>query len=744
MSLRLTGIANFRQEAVHGFVSAGMNAFRLSSALLFALGFASLQAASLPESRKIDELLALGWQKAGVKPNPAASDEVLVRRLYLDIVGRIPSVEETQAYLTSSDPEKRSKLIDSLLGSTGHTSHMFNYWADVLRLSDNVKGRLTAEAYEEWLKKQLHANTPYDQMVRNLLTTDGGVWDSGSIGFWQRDENKLDHLAYTVQVFLGTSIVCAQCHDHPFDKWTQMDYYHMAAFTWGMDTKSRGFEVIKKSRAPEIDKAALKTMDKKERKEYLAKLQAGKKYAESEVSREDMQKVKQAMQDVMKPLRYTSAQWEEGKLPALPHDYKYTNAKPGDKVTPKAMFGPESPVKEGQSTIATFAGWMTSPENPRFTTVIANRMWKKAFGLGLIEPVDQLTDSTVAANPALMEYLTQLMIEKKYALKDFLRVLYNTDAYQLAATAQEVPAGEVYHFTGPILRRMSAEQIWDSLVTVTRGNMDDAVDDDNVRLHQYLDDLSMFLGTLRDKGAQGIVEIARQNADRLTANREKLANMQKQLAEAKKNGTESTVDVKAISREAQQLRRETERDFLIALVGEERADDLRQGYKAKQNTPKRPQIDPKLLASMTKEQRREFIKNAAKVGGGKDGLSLASRASEQQSPAKAGTFLRTFGQSDRELIENASTDASVPQALALINGPVLDALTSPGSKLSQSLQTATTTEEKLEAVYEALLSRAPSADEKAVLKQVSTERGEKAVADVLHALITGSQFLFVQ
>jgi hypothetical protein len=371
-------------------------------------------------------------------------------------------------------------------------------------------------------------------------------------------------------------------------------------------------------------------------------------------------------------------------------------------------------------------------------------MWKKAFGLGLIEPVDQMTDSTVAANPALMEYLTQLMIENKYALKDFLRVLYNTDAYQRAATTQEVPAGEVYHFTGPILRRMSAEQIWDSLVTLTRGNMDDAVDDENIRLHQYLDDLAMFLGTLRDKGAQGIVEIARQNADRLTANREKLANMQKQLAEAKKNGSESSIDVKAIIREAQQLRRETERDFLIALVGEDRAADLRQGYKAKQDSPKRPQIDPKLLASMTMEQRREFIKNAAKAGGGKDGLSLASRASEQQSPAKAGTFLRTFGQSDRELIENASTDASVPQALALINGPVLDALTSPVSKLSESLQTASTTEEKIEMLYEALLSRAPTGDEKAIANQVVTERGEKAVADVLHALITGSQFLFVQ
>ncbi|MDP1591463.1 MAG: DUF1549 domain-containing protein, partial [Prosthecobacter sp.] len=202
-----------------------MNAPRLLLACL-TLTAATLNAAMLPESQKIDQLLAKGWEKAGVKPNPPASDDVLVRRLYLDIAGRIPTVEEAAAYMKSRDPQKRTKLIDTLLASDGHTSHMFNYWADILRLSDNVKGRLTAEAYEEWLKKQIKANVPYDQFVKNLLTTDGGVWDSGSIGFWQRDENKLDHLAYTVQVFLGTSIVCAQCHNHPFDKWTQMDYYH--------------------------------------------------------------------------------------------------------------------------------------------------------------------------------------------------------------------------------------------------------------------------------------------------------------------------------------------------------------------------------------------------------------------------------------------------------------------------------------------------------------------------------------
>lgn len=727
-----------------------MNAPLLTSALLVTLGLGSLSASSLPESQKIDQLLAKDWQKNGLKPNPPASDEVLVRRLYLDIAGRIPTVEESQAYLKSSDPQKRAKLIDTLLASDGYTSNMFNYWADILRLSDNVKGRLAAEAYEEWLKKQIKDNTPYDQMVRNLLTTDGGVWDSGSIGFWQRDENKLDHLAYTVQVFLGTSIVCAQCHDHPFDKWTQMDYYHMAAFTYGMDTRSRGFNPKAEKPKQQFDKKLLASMTPKERKAYMAKMQADRKNAAKEaetasISREDMQKVRQAMQDVMKPLRYTSAEWQEGKLPTLPHDYKYSDAKPGDKVEPKAMFGPEAVKKDGESTLQSFANWMTNPENPRFTTVIANRMWKKAFGVGLIEPVDEITDSTVASNPALMDYLTALMTEKQYSLKSFLRVLYNTDAYQRAATTDEVPLGETYHFTGPILRRMSAEQIWDSLVTLTRGNVDDAVDEENVRLHQYLDDLSMFLGTIKEKGPTGLVEIAKLNADKLAANQKKLDELKAQMAATKEKGGDTAEMAKKLAREAQQLRKETERDFLVGLVGEDRAADLRKGYNPPKPTTqaKRPQIDPKQLASMTKEQRREFIKNFQKGAGSKD-VSLATRASEQPSPARPGTFLRTFGQSDRELIQNASDEASVPQALTLLNGPVADILNSPASQLNQELAKAQTTPQKLETIYLAFLGRHPNRDEKAILDQVARERGDKAVTDVTHALITGSQFLFVQ
>jgi hypothetical protein len=291
---------------------------------------------------------------------------------------------------------------------------------------------------------------------------------------------------------------------------------------------------------------------------------------------------------------------------------------------------------------------------------------------------------------------------------------------------------------------MSAEQIWDSLVTLSKGNVDDAVDADNTRLHQYLDDLSMFLGTIKAKGAQGLVEIARANADKLAANQKKVEEMKAKLAAAKEKGGDTTAETRALARESQQLRKETERDFLVALVGEDRANDLRQGYNAKQpEKTKRPQIDPKQLASMTKEQRKEFLKNYQKGANNKD-VSLATRASEQPSPARPGTFLRTFGQSDREQIQNASDDASVPQALTLLNVPVADILSSPASKLNQDLEKAPSTPQKLETLYLALLGRKPSADEKGVLESVARERGDKAVADVTHALITGSQFLFVQ
>lgn len=709
--------------------------------LALALGALALpaRAAALPESQKIDDLLMQDWQKNNLKPNPPATDEVLVRRLYLDILGRIPTVEETQDFVKSNDPQKRVKLIDRLLGSDGYTSNMYNFWADILRLTDNVKGKVTAQAYAEYVKRCLKENKPYDQFVRDLLTTDGGVWDSGSIGFYMRDENKLDHLAYTVQVFLGTSIVCAQCHNHPFDKWSQMDYYGMAAFTYGMDTKGYGDGLnFKRKGAKELAKAtpeALKGMTKQERQKYLKEHQDEmKKMREEEANtQKDLAKVRDVMKDIMKPLRYTSIR-ETDKLPALPHDYKYADAKPNQVIQPKTIFGHDALPANGETRLDAFAKWMTSPENPRFTTVIANRMWKRVFGMGLIEPVDEMTDSTVASNPQLMDYLTQLMTDKKYSLKSFLRVLYNTAAYQRMASTNEVPLGETYHFTGPLLRRMSAEQIWDSMVTLSKGNVDAATSEENDRLHDYLGDLKGLMDTLKEKGPEGLVEIARRGADQREANQKKLAELREEAKAAKDTNPSAA---KALSEEANRLRKTSTNDMLVAILGEEGARDLKQGYAGKKRNNKVEVVDRKALAALSKEERKSALAMASN-------FNINTRASELPSPERPGHFLRTFGQSDRELISNASDDASVPQALALLNGPAADALAGPLSFLHQELNKAATPAEKMDLLYVAFLSRHPSREERAVLDQVIRDRGDKALADVTHALLTGSQFLFIQ
>jgi hypothetical protein len=714
----------------------------------FTLALGSAFAANLPESQKIDALLAKHWEKAGVKANPPVPDEVLVRRLYLDIAGRVPTLAETRAFLSSSAPDKRQRLIDDLLASDGYTSHTFNYFADLLRLTDNTKGRVTAQAYEEWLKKKLKANTPYDQLVRELLTTDGAVWNNGAIGFYMRDENKLDHLAYTVQTFLGTQIVCAQCHNHPFDKWTQMDYYHLASYTYGMDQRSKNGLEMKGNGKAEVDipKPDLTGKTPQEakalKKDYRQKVAAARE-GMPQVSREDAQQVKQALQDVVKPLRYTNISWNDKDKPKLPHDYAYSDGKPGQVIEPRVLFGHDAIPKEGETRLQAFADWMTSPENPRFTTVIANRLWKRVFAQGLIEPVDEMMDSTVASQPALMDYLTQLMIAQKYSIKDFLRIIYNTDTYQRMADTQEVALGEHSHFTGPQLRRMSAEQIWDSLSTMVRGNVDSTVDEENERLHSYMDDLSLLVDTLKEKGVPGLAELAKKaNA----ANEENLAKLEAQRkALLSSKDPADLAKVKELAQEANRLRRERSQDMLVGILGEDRAAKMRRGYNDKQDEKKRIKPDAATLAKINelpKNERKAALK--AFFTAARPTTSMSVRASELPSPAKPGSILRTFGQSDREEIENSSRDASIPQALALLNGPLITAVVSPGSNLSSAIDQASAPIDRASILYEAFLSRQPSSQETTILQSVIDQRGPSYLEDIAHALLTGSQFLFIQ
>jgi len=403
---------------------------------------------ALTSAKKIDQLVAANYKKHNVKPNPKTTDAQFLRRIYLDITGTIPTYRETRAFLNSQRPGKRQRLIDQLLGSDGYSSHYFNYWADVLRYTDRLNSNVRGEPYRQWIKQSLAENKPWDKMVNEMLTADGLIWKNPATGYLQRDAGMpLDNMNNTVRIFLGTRIGCAQCHDHPFDRWKQKEFYQMAAFTFGTLTSTGGGDT-------RYFKAG-KNPNQRLRDEYYA----------IEQEEEDRRRKYYGLNRLIRQ-NMTIVNDRLGRKIRLPHDYAYDDAKPKDIIEPKVLFGKPAKIKKGEVPRTTFAHWLSSKDNPRFALTIANRLWKQAFGLGQIEPVDDMMDETVAENPELMKFLESEMKRLNFDMKEYLRIIFNTETYQRQACFQEVNLGEPYHFPGPILRRMTAEQAWDSFLTL--------------------------------------------------------------------------------------------------------------------------------------------------------------------------------------------------------------------------------------------------------------------------------------
>ena len=381
--------------------------------------------------------------------NAPATDEQFLRRIYLDAAGRVPTALEASTFLASNAPDKRAKLIDELLSSSGYTMQMFNWMADLLRVKDTFAKAVPAFTFEDWLKARLSAGTPWDKLVSEMITADGRLSDNGATGFMLFDaEMPLDGVSNLMTTFLGTNMACAQCHDHPLAEWTQRDFYQMAAFFGATDGKDEAIgSAIKKA------------------------------------VRADASLPKAATLKIEQMNTFRMEDSDKQKL-TFPKDYKYKDAKAGDPVTPALIAwskGEKSlPVynvntKNPSQLRDEFARWLTSPQNPRFATNIANRIWKKAFGLGVIEPVNDIDDLAEASSPELMAHLTFVMKAAKFDLREVQRVIYNSKTYQASASATPDLGKAKYLFNGPLVRRLSAEQVWDSLIVTAVGTYADNV-----------------------------------------------------------------------------------------------------------------------------------------------------------------------------------------------------------------------------------------------------------------------------
>ncbi len=394
--------------------------------------------AAIRSAAVLDRLVTDRLAKLGQSPNPITTDTQFVRRIYLDISGTIPTAEQVVDFLHDDDPQKRRQLIDHLLSSESYVSHSYNYWADILRVQDVVARGLVTREYQDWIKLALAEDRGYDQMVFQLLTAEGHIWDDPATGYMLRDEGmQLDNLDNTVRVFLGTRIGCAQCHDHPFDVWTQKEFYELAAFIYGADTSA--------------DRRQVRQAVGRARRQLLQRASGPKP---GQLNR-------------LIKINGMAVRDDPRRQLALPDDYQYGDASGGDPVQPQVIFGTQPEWTDAAERREAFATWLTSRDNPRFTLTIANRLWARAMGRGIIEPVDDIQDDTAPSNPPLLDHLVAEMKRVEYRQKEFLRIIYYSDTYQRASTTEDVPPAQPYDFPGPVLRRMTAEQLWDSLLTLT-------------------------------------------------------------------------------------------------------------------------------------------------------------------------------------------------------------------------------------------------------------------------------------
>jgi hypothetical protein len=362
---------------------------------------------------KIDQLVARRWAAADAEPAPRSDDAEFLRRAYLDLSGRIPTVEQARSFLEDKRTDKRARLVEQLLAGPRYTAHFVNVWRAVLlpEAGNNFQVKLQQGSFEQWLKQQLARNAPYDRMARDLITAPVGgaggplavvgFLEAGPLPYYIAKELKPENLAAaTARTFLGVSVECAQCHNHPFADWKREQFWSFAAFYAGIKS--------------------------------------------------------QRQQDFL--------------LPAGDDEAKHELTMPGTGKVVQARFldGTEPKWKEGVSNRATLAAWVTSKDNPYFARAAVNRLWAHFLGHGLVEPVDEMVGAnSTTSNPELLDLLAREFAGHDFDIKFLIRAITATRAYQLSSARTHKSQDDATLFARMPLRGLTGEQLFDSVAAAT-------------------------------------------------------------------------------------------------------------------------------------------------------------------------------------------------------------------------------------------------------------------------------------
>ena len=353
----------------------------------------------LPQHNYVDRLVDAKLERLKIQPSPPTDDMTFLRRVSLDLTGRLPSPESVRAFLGDPRPSrlKRAKEIDRLIASPEYVDQWTVKWGDLLQCSRKYLGEKGAYEFQQWIRDAIASNRPYDRLVRELLTARGSSYDNPAANYFRVAGGAKPAMEKTTQVFLGVRTVCAQCHDHPFERWTQNQYYQMSAFFSAVGIRA-GYEV-----GEEI------VFDQR--------------------------------------VDYEMKHPKDGRV-----------VKPEFMVASGAM-----PVPDGPQRRDALAEWLTSKNNPFFAKAIANRMWSYFLGKGIIDPVDDIRASNPPSNPALLEALTKDFVAHDFDLRHLMRTIVSSRTYQASIVTNEWNAMDRDNFSHTTPRRLSAEELMDAV-----------------------------------------------------------------------------------------------------------------------------------------------------------------------------------------------------------------------------------------------------------------------------------------
>jgi len=363
----------------------------------------------LPELNFVDTHVFAKLKQMGILPSGLASETEFVRRAYLDAIGRLPTPTEVNAFLADRDAKKKDKLIEALVEMPLFADFWALKWADVLRSNRRTIQTKGSYGLQQWLRAHWLKNTPVDEVVRELLTATGNTYQNPPANYYRIAKDPQSLAETTAQLFLGVRMQCAKCHNHPFERWSQDDYYGMAA--WFARTKQKndpGFGPGKPT--PKTPNAEVVFVSR------------------------------------------------EGEI---------TQPRTGKTMKPHFPGGADAEIAPGEDRRAVLAKWLTKPENPFFAKSVVNRVWFHVMGKGIVDPVDDFRESNPSCNDELLEALAKDFGAHNFDMKHLIKTIMKSRTYQLSAEPNDANKDDAKYFSHAVTKLLTAEQLLDALCDVT-------------------------------------------------------------------------------------------------------------------------------------------------------------------------------------------------------------------------------------------------------------------------------------